>query len=175
MHIRYLVTAPALAAFFGAPALAASLGASIEVPRLNASEYHRPYVAAWIERVDNSVAATVAVWYDVRTNTNNPEGEGTKWLKDLRQWGRRTGRDLQMPIDGVTGATKPAGKHQVNLADAAASKLAPGAYKFVVEASREVGGREVVSVPFQWPPAKAEQASATGSSELGDIRLQLKL
>lgn len=174
MHIRYLVTAPALAAFFGAPALAASLGASIEVPRLNASEYHRPYVAAWIERADNSVAATVAVWYDIRTNTNNPEGEGTKWLKDLRQWWRRTGRDLQMPIDGVTGATKPAGKHQVNLADAAASKLAPGAYKFVVEASREVGGREVVSVPFQWPPAKAEQASATGSSELGDIRLQLK-
>ena len=56
----------------------------------------------------------------------------------------------------------------------AASKLAPGAYKFVVEASREVGGREVVSVPFQWPPAKAEQASASGSSELGDIRLQLK-
>ena len=174
MQGRYSLAVPALAALFGAPVFAAGLGASIEVPRINASEYHRPYVAAWIERADNSVAATVAVWYDVRTKTNNPEGEGTKWLKDLRQWWRRTGRDLEVPIDGVTGATKPAGKHQVALADAATAKLAPGAYKFVVEAAREVGGREVVSVPFQWPPTNADQQRASGSTELGDIKLELK-
>ena len=174
MQVRYSLAVPALAALFGVPALAAGLAANIEVPRLNTSEYLRPYVAAWIERPDNSVAATVAVWYDVRTRTNNPEGEGTKWLKDLRQWWRRTGRDLEVPIDGVTGATKPAGKHQINLADAATAKLAPGAYKFVVEAAREVGGREVVTIPFQWPPAKADQQSASGSSELGEIKLELK-
>lgn len=174
MQVRYSLAVPALAALFGAPALAAGLGASIEVPRLNASEYHRPYVAAWIERADNSVAATVAVWYDIRTRTNNPEGEGTKWLKDLRQWWRRTGRELQVPIDGVTGATKPAGKHSVSLSDANTAKLAPGAYKFVVEAAREVGGREVVSIPFQWPPSKADQTVANGSSELGEIKLELK-
>lgn len=174
MQVRYSLAVPALAALFGAPVFAAGLGASIEVPRINASEYHRPYVAAWIERADNSVAATVAVWYDVRTKTNNPEGEGTKWLKDLRQWWRRTGRDLEVPIDGVTGATKPAGKHQVSLADAATAKLAPGAYKFVVEAAREVGGREVVTIPFQWPPAKTDQQSASGSTELGEIKLELK-
>ncbi|MGJ7544803.1 DUF2271 domain-containing protein [Variovorax sp. LT1R16] len=174
MQVRYSLAVPALAALFGAPVFAAGLGASIEVPRINASEYHRPYVAAWIERADNSVAATVAVWYDVRTKTNNPEGEGTKWLKDLRQWWRRTGRDLEVPIDGVTGATKPAGKHPINLADAASAKLAPGAYKFVVEAAREVGGREVVTIPFQWPPAKKDQQSASGSTELGEIKLELK-
>lgn len=174
MQVRYSLAIPALAALFGAPAVAAGLGASIEVPRLNVSEYHRPYVAAWIERADSSVAATVAVWYDVRTRTNNPEGEGTKWLKDLRQWWRRTGRELQVPIDGVTSATKPAGTHAVSLPDAAAAKLAPGAYKFVVEAAREVGGREVVSVPFQWPPAKADQQRASGSTELGEIKLELK-
>ena len=174
MQVRYSLALPAVAALFGAPALAAGLAASIEVPRLNTSEYHRPYVAAWIERADNSVAATVAVWYDVRTRTNNPEGEGTKWLKDLRQWWRRTGRDLEMPIDGITGATKPAGKHPINLADATTAKLAPGAYKFVVEAAREVGGREVVSIPFQWPPTKAEQPVTSGSSELGEIKLELK-
>lgn len=173
MQVRYSLAVPALAALLGAPAVAAGLGASIEVPRLNTSEYHRPYVAAWIERPDNSVAATVAVWYDVR-RTNNPEGEGTKWLKDLRQWWRRTGRELQVPIDGVTGATKPAGMHTVGLPDAAAAKLAPGAYKFVVEAAREAGGREVVSVPFQWPPTKADSQSANGSSELGEIKLELK-
>jgi hypothetical protein len=191
VHVRYSMPAmplpasrsaraswvvPAFAALIGAPAFAAGLGASIEVPRINASEYHRPYVAAWIERPDNTVAATLAVWYDVKATDKNPEGAGTKWLKDLRQWWRRTGRELQVPIDGVTGATKPAGKHALNFAEGSAAlpQLAPGAYTFVVEAAREVGGREVVSIPFQWPPTKTGQASASGGSELGEIRLELK-
>lgn len=175
MHIRYSLAVPALAALFGAPVFAAGLGVNIEVPRLSVSEYHRPYVAAWIERADNSVAATVAVWYDIRTK-NNAEGEGTKWLKDLRQWWRRGGRELSLPIDGVTGATKPAGKQQLNLTEgtAALPRLAPGTYKFVVEAARETGGREVVTVPFQWPPTSTDPLTATGSSELGEIKLSFK-
>ena len=177
MHIfRYSLAPVAMSALFGAPALAASLGLNIEVPRLNAAEYHRPYVAAWIERPDNTLAATLAVWYDVRTKTNNPEGEGTKWLKDLRQWWRRGGRELAVPVDGVTSATKPAGKHQLSFTEGtgALPKLAPGAYKLVVEAAREVGGREVVSIPFQWPPASAAQPVAAGKEELGEVRLELK-
>ena len=59
-----------------------------------------------IGRTNFTVAGTLAVWYDVRTKTNNPEGEGTKWLKDMRQWWRRGGRDLSVPIDGVTSATR---------------------------------------------------------------------
>ena len=54
------------------------------------------------------------------------------------------------------------------------AKLPPGEYKLVVEAAREVGGREVVTVPFKWPAAKAEQLSAKGSSELGEISVELK-
>ena len=110
MQVRYSL---ALASLLGAPAFAAGLSVSVEVPRLNVAEYHRPYVAAWVERADQSVAGTLAVWYDTKTK-NNPEGEGTKWLKDLRQWWRRTGRELSMPVDGVSSATRPAGKHQIN-------------------------------------------------------------
>ena len=173
MQVRYSL---ALAALFGAPAFAAGLTVNIEVPRLNVSEYHRPYVAAWIERPDQSVASTLAVWYDVKNKGGNAEGEGTKWLKDMRQWWRRTGRDLEMPIDGVSSATRPAGKHQIAFSEGSVAlpKLAPGAYKLYVEAAREVGGREIVSIPFQWPPAKAEQSQAAGSSELGAVTLDLK-
>ncbi|RYF31814.1 MAG: DUF2271 domain-containing protein [Comamonadaceae bacterium] len=176
MQIRYALAPIAASALFAAPALAAGLNVSIEVPRLNTSEYHRPYVAAWIERADNSLAGTVALWYDVRTKTNNPEGEGTKWLKDLRQWWRRGGRELAVPVDGITGATKPAGKHAIAVTEGSAAmpKLAPGAYKLVVEAAREQGGREVVSLPFQWPPTKAEQTAAQGKDELGAVSLELK-
>lgn len=172
MQVRYSL---ALASLLGAPAFAAGLNVSIEVPRLDVAEYHRPYVAAWVERPDQSVAGTLAVWYDIK-NKGSAEGEGTKWLKDMRQWWRRIGRELQMPVDGVSSATRPAGKHHIQATEGSVQlpKLAPGAYKLYVEAAREVGGREIVSIPFQWPPAKAEQTSAAGSSELGEIRLELK-
>ncbi len=172
MHVRYSL---ALAALFGAPAFAAGLTLSIEVPRLTVAEYHRPYVAAWIERADQSVATTLAVWYDVK-NKGNSEGEGTKWLKDMRQWWRRTGRELQMPVDGISSATRPAGKHQISFTEGSVAlpKLAPGAYKLYVEAAREVGGREIVSIPFQWPPTQPEQPQTAGSSELGEVKLELK-
>lgn len=171
MQVRYSL---AFAALFGAPAFAAGLSLNIEVPRLNVAEYHRPYVAAWIEKPDQSVATTLAVWYDVK-NKGSAEGEGTKWLKDMRQWWRRTGRELQMPVDGVSSATRPAGKHQIAFTEGSVAlpKLAPGAYKLYVEAAREVGGREIVSIPFQWPPAKAETATVAGSNELGEIKLDL--
>ncbi|SEB19095.1 DUF2271 domain-containing protein [Variovorax sp. YR216] len=171
MQVRYSL---ALVALLGAPAFAGGLSVNIEVPRLNVAEYHRPYVAAWIERPDQSVATTLAVWYDVK-NKGNAEGEGTKWLKDLRQWWRRTGRELQMPVDGVSSATRPAGKHQLAFTEGSAQmpKLAPGAYKLHVEAAREVGGREIVGIPFQWPPAKADTATVAGTSELGEIKLDL--
>ena len=171
MQVRYSI---ALAALLGAPAFAAGLSLNIEVPRLNVAEYHRPYVAAWIERLDQSVATTLAVWYDVK-NKGNAEGEGTKWLKDMRQWWRRTGRELQMPVDGVSSATRPAGKHQLNFTEGSVAlpKLAPGAYKLYVEAAREVGGREIVSIPFQWPP-QGDLPVATGNSELGEVKLELR-
>ena len=40
---------------------AAELALDVEIPRLDVAEYHRPYVAVWIEREDASVAANLAV------------------------------------------------------------------------------------------------------------------
>ena len=51
--------------------------------------------------------------------------------------------------------------------------LAPGDYTLVVEAAREVGGREVVRVPFTWPATTAQHLSAQGSSELGTINFDI--
>ena len=104
-------------------AVAADLTVKFDLPQLDVAAYHRPYVAAWIERADQGVAGTLAVWYDVKTK-NNPEGEGTKWLKDLRQWWRRIGRELTMPVDGVSSATRPAGKHQINATESDAQLYA---------------------------------------------------
>lgn len=175
MHIRYSLAPLAMSALFAAPAFSASLGVNIEVPRLNVSEYHRPYIATWIERADNTVAGTLAVWYDVRTKTNNPEGEGTKWLKDMRQWWRKAGREMSFPADGVSGATRAPGPQKLVFAGSkgALKDLKPGAYNLVVEAAREVGGHEAVRVPFTWgKPGKP--ATVKGSSELGAVTVSVK-
>lgn len=170
-HLRYTA---AIGAWLAAgPVFAAGLGVNVEIPSLNVAEYHRPYVAVWIERSDSTVASTLAVWYEVKKR----DGEGTKWLKDLRQWWRRTGRDLTVPIDGVTSPTRPAGKHQLAFSEGAnpLAALPAGSYKLMVEAAREVGGRELVTIPFQWPAAQGQAPlQAQGSSELGTVVLDLK-
>lgn len=152
---------------------AADFEVTIEIPRINVSEYHRPYVALWIQDKDNKEVANLSVWYQM---TESQEGAGTKWLPDLRQWWRRSGRSLEMPVDGVSAATRPAGNHRLEFAnsDARLAQLTPGAYTLMVEASREVGGRELVSIPFQWPAEKPQSGKAAGKKELGDVTLSIQ-
>lgn len=168
--MRVLIPA-ALTGLFAGPALAADLNVKIDLPKLNVAEYHKPYVAAWVERPDQSVAANLSVWYDVK----KPDNAGTKWLKDMRQWWRHIGRELALPVDGVSGATQAPGEHQLAFQSGKSplGDLPAGEYKLVVEAAREGGGREVVRVPFQWPPKGAQTVSAKGSDELGAVALNL--
>lgn len=153
----------AAAAAVAGPALAADITVSVEVPRLSVAAYHRPYVAVWIERPDNTAVRTLAVWYE----TSSPEGPD--YLKDIRTWWRRGGRALTLPMDGVSSATKAPGRHAVTVPAARLRDLPAGDYVMVVEAARELGGREAVRVPFHW--GAANTARATGSTELGAVRV----
>ena len=171
MAKRIFKTTVALSAVVGLPAIAGGLDVTVTVPQLQVAEYHKPYVAVWLEKADGGVAANLSVWYDVKKH----DAEGTKWLKDMRQWWRRTGRELSFPIDGVTQPTKPAGAHALSFAEGKnpLPKLAHGQYKLMVEAAREVGGRELVSIPFEWPAKAATSLSASGKTELGAIKLNV--
>lgn len=164
----------ALTGLLAAPLIAGDLNVTVEIPQLNVAEYHRPYVAIWVEKPDQTFAANLAVWYDVKKTTGNEPG--TTWLKDMRQWWRRSGRDLHMPIDGLSGATRPAGSHQLTFSGSKSplSALPPGSYQLVVEAAREVGGRELLKVPFQWPAKSPQAGKAQGEHELGAITVNLK-
>ena len=170
--MRLPVYTAALTGLMASPALAADLELSLEIPRLTVAEYHRPYVAVWIENPDKTAVKTLAVWYDVKLKNS----EGEKWLKDMRQWWRRAGRDMSLPADGVSAATRAPGKHQVVFKGGAAplGKLPAGQYNLVVEAAREVGGVEVLRAPFQWPPKARATSSAQGSSELGAMSVTVK-
>jgi hypothetical protein len=126
-----------------APAAAGTV--TVTIPRLNVAEYHRPYVAVWLDPVGGGAPRTLALWYDVKKAGNEP---GTKWLSELRAWWRKGGRGLAMPADGISGATRAPGRYSIPLP----ATLKPGNYVLNVEAARETGGR-------------------AGKSELGAIAL----
>ena len=159
-----LATATLATGLVATSASAADLSVSVELPRINSASYHRPYVAIWIERQDQSAVRTLAVWYQ---QTRNSEGDGKDWLKDIRTWWRKGGRAMTMPADGVSGATRAPGRQTVTIPGARLSGLPAGQYNIVVEAARELGGRESVRVPFRW--GAANTGSARGATELGAV------
>jgi hypothetical protein len=157
MLVAGLSAAPANAILV---ASAAAGTISVTIPKLAVAEYHRPYVAGWIEPAAGGPAQTVFVWYQTRKG-NEP---GTKWLADLRTWWRKGGRSLSLPADGVSGATRTPGTYQIPLP----ANLKPGPYKLFVEAARETGGRELVTVALSIP---ANPGFAAGKTELGAVRV----
>ena len=98
-------------------AIAADLSVKFELPQLNVAEYHKPYVAMWIEKGDGAIASTLAVLYDVKKK----DKAGEKWVKDMRTWWRKAGREAELPIDGVSGATRAAGTHTLSFGPARTS------------------------------------------------------
>jgi len=151
-----------------APASAQTMNVSVAIPRLTVAEYHRPYVALWLEK-EGGTARTLSVWYDYDMRN----GEGTKWLRDIRQWWRVSGRSLKLPADGISGATRAPGEQKIAFVAGKGplGAMSPGNYTLVVEAAREVGGRELVRLPFSWPPKPGASVKAQGSTELGAISL----
>lgn len=166
-----LAGSPLLLAAAAGPAGAASLDLKIDLPRKSVAEFHRPYVAMWIEG-GAGPARTLNVWYEAK----NREDGGRKWLADLRQWWRRSGRTLSLPADGLSGATRAPGPQAISFGAShpALRDLPAGQYQLAVEAARELGGQEVVKVPFSWPPAAATTTGGKGASELGAVSVTAK-
>ena len=159
---------------FTGQAGAGEINLKVTLPQINSAEYHRPYVAIWIEKPDQTVEKNLAVWYSQKKTDKGEQSD--KWLKDLRQWWRKSGRDQAMPLDGVTGATRPVGEQKLSFVEGKSplGNLPAGQYNVVVESAREKGGRELVRVPFTWPAQKAVTAKSSGQEELGEVVVELK-
>lgn len=101
---------------------------------------------------------------------------GARWLNEVRQWWADSGNRLQFPVDGLTSASRAAGTHELVFAgtDPKLANLPPGKYKLMVEAAREHGGEETLSIPFTWPATTAQTGIAQGRTELGAVELIIK-
>ncbi|ARS27709.1 hypothetical protein KC8_10445 [Sphingomonas sp. KC8] len=157
----------AVTATLATPAAAAGIDVTVTIPQLKVAEYHRPYVAMWIEQPGQPTATTISVWYDDDMKAN----EGTKWLRDVRTWWRKSGRSMKFPAAGVSGATRAPGPQKISFVAGKGGmpNLAPGNYVLMIEAAREVGGREMLQLPFAWPPKPGQTVRAAGKAELGQV------
>lgn len=114
--------------------------------------YRRPYVAVWVEDVDDRPVRTLCLWV-----------ERERWIPDLRRWGRLyDGRyDEAAP---VTRATRAPGRYDLiwDGRDDRGNALPRGAYTIVVEAVREHGGYEILKLEVQ-VDGRTFEKTATGS------------
>ena len=169
---RTILIGGTLSAALAAPVLAAApttMDVTVNIPQLKVAEYHKPYVAFWVEKA-GAKPKTVAVWYDHDMKAN----EGTKWLRDVRQWWRAAGRSMTFPANGITGATRAPGAQKISFTRAQLGATTPGDYVLVIEAAREVGGRELLRIPFTWPAKAGAGGRAAGKSELGTVSVAFR-
>lgn len=137
---------------------AAQFVVELEVPKIGVAEYHRPYIAVWIENAERKQVLQIALWL-----------EKEKWHRDLRSWWRRGGKSIQLPVDGVSGATRRPGHYRVQ----SSAALPSGSYTLNIEAVREVGGREHLRIPFDWGMGRVT-GELVGQSELGAVRYRIE-
>jgi len=113
----------------------ASMDVQFIIPNIETSHYARPYVAVWIENEHKKPVRTVQLWVG-----------RDDWLKDLRSWWRKVGRNDRALVDAVTSATRPAGKYRFNWdgLDDQGKRVEQGKYTLYVEVVREHGGRNIL-------------------------------
>jgi len=143
---------------------AQELSITLELPEIDSSPYHKPYVAVWIETPTRKGVHTLAFWR-----------EQSKWFKDLRQWWRKIGRKGSPTYDAVSGATKKPGTYTLHWdgKNSAGNKVATGQYIVHLEAVREEGGREYVRQAISLGHGKDQQYTLQGATELGAITISI--
>ncbi|MGF6416877.1 thiamine biosynthesis lipoprotein [Stenotrophomonas sp. AN71] len=133
-----------------------------QVPSLPSERYHAPYLALWISHEDGSPVRQLLVL-----------GERSRYLQDLPQWWRRYGRDDLPAIQGIARPTRMPGRYSVawDGRDDRGRALPPGPYRVQVEAARQGGGHEFLSVPIDTGQGRGLPTIAQGSSEIGAVQI----
>ncbi|ASF15386.1 hypothetical protein NUITMVS3_32330 [Shewanella xiamenensis] len=165
--MRHLIRTTAIGALFVSSAVLAApkMTVDLTLPEITEGQYHRPYVAVWVEDAKGQTVKTISLWvWD----------EGHKWLKDIRRWWRKAGREDMSFVDGIASATRPAGHYKINwdLKDDAGKPLVPASYTVFIEVVREHGGRDLVRQNFDLSAGDfTAQLPATTETGVIDIRL----
>jgi len=138
-------------------AQAAKVDINFELPRLATANYHKPYVAIWME--GDSSKETLLLWHLKRA-------EKDKWLKDIRRWWRKLGRYGKTP-DGVTGATRGPGSYSESFEIKDDSP-----FTLFIEVVREDGGRSLLRQRIDMN-ADIKQYALEADDEIGQVTITI--
>lgn len=138
-------------------AQAAQVEVSFELPSFETTNYHKPYVAIWVESKEKK--ETLLLWHLNKSNKD-------KWLPDIRRWWRKQGRYGDAP-DGVTGATKGPGKYQESFTVEGVEK-----FKLYIEVVREDGGRSLLKQAIDVTKAPQE-FKLKADKEVGPVTIKI--
>ena len=143
-------------------AAAQTVSIDLVLPNIKGGMYQRPYTAVWLEKAgERRALSTIAVWHADK-----------KWLKDLRRWWRKAGR-YNAEVDGLSGATRPAGTYQLNWqAQDAKGQPLSGDYTLYLEAVREHGNRTLLKQKIHLGDG-ARSYRVSGGKELGVVNISL--
>jgi hypothetical protein len=141
MHKRYSIpVATTLGALATVPAMAGEVNVKVTLPEIKTGMYLNPYLAVWVEKADDTFVQTLSLWHMQKDKRGNAMTQGDRYLNSVRTWWRSAGITSQMPIDGISSATRGTGTHELVFTEGKGSfkNLAPGKYQLVFEAVREV-------------------------------------
>jgi len=133
-----------------------------ELPKIEAANYRKPYVVAWVTDENKVLVRTLAIL-----------GAKQDYLEDNYVWWRRYGRKAPEVIAAVAKPTRAPGRYTVGWdgADEKGVRVAQGRYTIHIEAAREHGGHAYQSIDVDLGPAAA-QGSAPAKDELGAAKLR---
>lgn len=148
-----------------AKSMADTIDINFSLPALKVDPYHKPYVAIWLESPSREGLQTIAIWY-----------EKEDWLKDLRQWWRKLGRNKVTTYDTATGATRKPGRYSIvwDSNSHHQGTMTEGEYWLCFEASREAGGRDFIRQKIQLGSGEAQSYNIEGNIELGEISISIQ-
>lgn len=153
------------------PALAAEMNIKVALPEIKTGMYLNPYLAVWIEKADDSFVQTLSLWHMLKDKRGNTLTNGDRYLNTVRSWWRSAGITSQMPIDGISSATRGVGTHELVFTEGKGSfnNLAPGKYQLVFEAVREVKNPPPAgsALPPGPPPGEGGEGMAAGGPPPG--------
>jgi thiamine biosynthesis lipoprotein ApbE len=161
---RSLLLAPAVQT----PATGYEVIVNLELARIEAQRYRRPYVAVWVEDKDKFPIRTIALWL-----------EKDRWLPELKSWYRddrlRLLAEGNEIVASVSSATRPAGKYTLKWdgKDAKGALVKPGRYTICIEASREHGGYQILRQEIDLT-AGPKQFPLTGGPEIASASIDYR-
>ena len=144
----------------------ASMDVQLTIPTIGTTKTLRPYVAVWVEDSAKKSVRTIELWVG-----------RDDWLKDLRSWWRKVGRNDRALVDAVTSASRPAGKYRFTWdgLDDNGKRVEQGEYTFYVEVVREHGGRNILRQKIQLGEKNfTKQLKATEETGIISLNYQVK-